>query len=86
LAVLGDLAKRFGDLVSTGQEIAAVTLAYNRGVRDVGQLTNLVFFARHPELGGRKIRPEEKALAREWLDIRDRIVKLALATLARSAP
>ncbi|HXW06507.1 MAG TPA: extensin family protein [Vicinamibacterales bacterium] len=48
--------------------------ALRGGVSDVSQLTNVLFFARHPELAGRPIRPGETALAREWLLVRDRIV------------
>ena len=85
LSVLGDAARRFGDLVARGQEVVALSLAYQRGIRDLGGLTNLVFFARHPELGGRKIGPDEQGLAKEWLTIRDTVVKAALATLTRAA-
>jgi hypothetical protein len=35
------------------------------------KLTDLVFFACHPELSGRRIRPDEKELTREWLEIRN---------------
>ncbi|HSK98208.1 MAG TPA: M15 family metallopeptidase, partial [Euzebyales bacterium] len=42
---------------------------------DEKTLTNTLFFLRHPELGGRRIRREENALAREWLDIRDTSVR-----------
>ncbi len=54
------------------------------GNHDVGSLTNLVFFARHPELGGRRLRPEETKLQREWLAVRDDIVIPAL--LGRGIP
>lgn len=56
-----------------------VAMAVARGQRDEKALTNGVFFARHPELGGREIAPGEKALAAEWLDIRDRLVRPLLA-------
>src|SRR5947209_5180520 len=44
----------------------------------VTELTNIVFYFRHPEVTGRKIRPDERELAAEWISIRDRIVKPAL--------
>jgi hypothetical protein len=45
------------------------------GNRDEKQLTNLIFQSRHPEMGNRPIRPDEKHLAKEWLTIRDQIVR-----------
>lgn len=60
-----------------------VAMAVARGQRDENALTNGVFFARHPELGGRAIAPGEKALAAEWLDIRDRLVRPLLARAAK---
>jgi hypothetical protein len=85
LAILGDLANRFAELVSAGQAALAVTLAYQRGVHDINKLTNLVFFARHKELGGRAIRPDERDLVKQWLAIRDSIVKPTVAALARKS-
>lgn len=64
-----------------GREALAVRQAIARGQRDAGKLTNLVFFARHPERGGRKLvktEPRFRQLADEWLAIRDRLVKPAL--------
>ncbi|TLP52408.1 D-alanyl-D-alanine carboxypeptidase family protein [Microbispora triticiradicis] len=63
------------------------SVAVARGERDENALTNLVFAARHPELGGRGIRPEERQLAREWLQIRDAIVRPVLRlVLTEAAP
>ena len=56
------------------------------GYRDAAQLTNILFYFRHPEMIGRKIQPEERDLAREWIAIRDRIVKPALASAAPLRP
>jgi hypothetical protein len=43
---------------------------YGYEVEDYGEtvtaLTDVVFYARHPELNGRKIRPGETALVEEW--------------------
>ncbi len=77
-SALGSLVKRFQELIASGQERLAIALAYQQGVTDESKLTNLVFFARHPELGGRRIRSDEKALATEWLDIRNQVVRPAL--------
>lgn len=60
-------------------EIASRILA---GDRDVNTLTNVVFYARHPERQGQPIRRGEnefEQLSREWLDIRDSLVRPALA-------
>lgn len=52
--------------------------ALRGGITDVNHLTNVLFFARHPELGGRPLARGETALTREWLSVRDRIVLPAL--------
>lgn len=54
------------------------TQALAAGERDENTLTDLVFHERHPELGGRRIRADERELAREWLQIRDTVVRPAL--------
>ena len=56
------------------------------GYSDVNQLTNIVFYFRHPNLIGRKIRPDERDLAAEWVSIRDRIVKPALRSTVSGLP
>lgn len=65
-----------------GLESVAVKLAVTFGHRDEVTLTNLVFFARHPERSGRKLlkgEPGFDILSQEWLDIRNRLVRPALA-------
>ena len=84
--LLGGLADRFRQLIQTGQEVLAITEAARSGQTDVNDLANLVFFARHPELGGRKLRPEERDLAQEWLRIRDTVVRPVLSGLNAAAP
>jgi hypothetical protein len=37
---------------------------------DVDKVADAIFYARHPELGYRKIQPGETALANEWMRIR----------------
>jgi subtilisin family serine protease len=59
------------------------------GLRDRDDLTNLVFFARHPDRGGRPLRRDEPGfgpLSREWLQIRDAVVVPALGRAAIPAP
>lgn len=59
-----------------------VALAIVSGQRDSNVLTNLIFYARHPELPpGYKIKGNEQTFVREWKDIRDRIVVPLLARL-----
>jgi hypothetical protein len=65
---------------------ARATQAIRNGERDENVLTDLIFSERHPELGGRRIRPDERDLAAEWLRIRDAEVRPALNTLAPAAP
>lgn len=83
VAGLGTLAIR--EALRRGLGHLAVRLAIQRGERDENKLSNMLFFARHPELGGRPIRKGETKLAREWLAIRDRIVRPALRATASPA-
>jgi hypothetical protein len=78
-SALGSLVKRFQELIASGKERLAVTLAYQQGITDESKLTDLVFFTRHSELGGRRIRSHEKGLAKEWLDIRNQVVRPVLS-------
>jgi GH25 family lysozyme M1 (1,4-beta-N-acetylmuramidase) len=81
-----DLVDRFLQLVRSGQEVLAITEAVEQGRTDVNQLTDQVFYARHPELGGRKVGPNERDLAQEWLRIRDQGVKPVIAQLRAAKP
>jgi hypothetical protein len=68
-------------------DVEVVESAIRAGNRDVNDLTNMLFYARHPEMTGRRIRPNQRDLVREWLTIRDRIVIPAVAArLGSSAP
>jgi uncharacterized protein YcbK (DUF882 family) len=69
---------RIRDAVTAGMWSAALQLSIAAGQRDENVLTNLVFRTRHPELGGRPIRRDERALAAEWVSIRDTLVRPAL--------
>lgn len=73
------------DLVRAGQSWLALTQAIASGERDEIQLTDLVFHARHPELGGRRIKRGEQALIDEWQRIRANQVRPALARAADAA-
>ena len=70
------------EVLRKGLESVAVRLAATFGYRDENKLTNLIFFARHPERNGRKIQrdePNSKRLGAEWLDIRNNLVRPILA-------
>jgi hypothetical protein len=77
------------DALRSGPAAVAVRLAASLGFRDENNLTNLIFFARHPERGGRKLEQSEpgfQALSREWLEIRDKLVRPALAPAVPTKP
>jgi hypothetical protein len=76
--VLGDASAEFQAAASAGEDDRAVAIAIGAGLQDENELTNLVFFARHPEMNGRKIEPHETVLAEEWMSIRDTTVRAAL--------
>jgi lysozyme len=80
-AALGSAADRFRELVAAGDEKSAVLLAYQHNYLDVNVLSDLVFFSRHRELGERRLRPDETALAQEWRTIREGVVGPAFAAL-----
>src|SRR5262249_18279808 len=68
----------FGSIAGVAQAAAA----FAGGLRDPNRLTDIIFYARHPERGGRRIAAGETALAQEWRWIRDNIVSTVLRTTA----
>jgi hypothetical protein len=56
--------------------------AIEGGESDENRLTDIVFNARHPERSGKKLQPNEQQLVKEWTDIRDHVVRPAIATPA----
>lgn len=70
------------DALKRGLESVAVQLAVAGGARNENTLADLVFFARHPERGGKALKKGEPGFAKlslEWLrDIRDRLVRPAV--------
>jgi hypothetical protein len=63
-----------------GNESLAVRFAISSGVRDENRLTDLIFNTRHTERQARRLESHERPLIREWLDIRDRVVRPELRT------
>ncbi len=64
-------------------ENAIVRYHLSQGVRDVNELTNRVFFFRHPGRQGRKLDRNEAGfatLAAEWTNVRDQVVRPLLKT------
>lgn len=71
--------------LSRGKEFLAIRQAILSGNRDANSLTNLIFFARHPERQGRRIEKAEPNYAQlrdEWIAIRDQQVLPALQSLS----
>lgn len=70
----------YGGFGQAGVEQAALSAAVRRGERNPNKLTDMLFFARHPERHGARLRPEEVELTREWRVIRDQVVRPVLMT------
>lgn len=68
------------------RESDALGLLQKQGIVDEAKLVNFVFHARHPELGGRRIRKGERALAQEWRQIRDVLVRPLLQGVQPELP
>ena len=79
LASVFSLPRLAFDAMTKGGWATAIAIAVGTGQRDVTSLTNMVFWFRHPQLIGQKLRGDQADLAREWVQIRDTIVRPALA-------
>jgi len=69
--------------MNSEDEFEALSRAVRLGTRDENELSDLIFFKRHPERDGRSIRKGErdfKNLSQEWIHIRDKVVRPFLAT------
>ncbi len=79
-----ELPNRFlvvADALSKKDWPLAVQLAIQAGQYEEQQLTNLIFFAKHPELPPKKLdknNPQFRQLSSDWIDILKKIVKPAL--------
>jgi hypothetical protein len=71
----------FGPAFSSGAEQRQLQDTLRRGIRNPRQLSNIIFFARHPDRSGSPIRADETQLIGEWRQIRERIVLPALRQL-----
>ncbi|CAA9891954.1 hypothetical protein METHB2_530029 [Candidatus Methylobacter favarea] len=76
-------------LLQSRKEEAAIQMAMRQSQNDSNVLTNLVFFARHPERYGCKLlrgEPLFNTLGQAWVDIRNRIVQPLLSRDQASVP
>jgi len=71
-------------LLAKGYWSAAVTFAIIRGERDRNKLTNMLFWARHPDLDGKTIPPGNRKLAEEWKAIYKMLVLPPLGPVSPS--
>lgn len=69
----GATPSRAGTAGRSGEALL-VQNAIRQGQRDPSKLANLVFYQRHPDLAGRKIRADETRLIGEWKAIRRSLV------------
>lgn len=80
--VLSSLPRQLADTVRRGAITLQVALAVLSGQRDVNLLTNMLFYARHPEVpSGTRIQPHQRALADDWRRIRDQVIVPLLKTM-----
>ena len=80
--LIGWARSLFGSTVGAAEAAAAVAA----GERDENRLTDILFFARHPERRGERIQPGETRAAQEWTGLRDTIVRRVLSALASGGP
>jgi len=72
---IASMPKILADAVKSGALTLAAGSRILAGERNVNTLTDLVFYARRPTLPvGYKIQPHEQGLAREWVEIRDKLI------------
>jgi peptidoglycan hydrolase-like protein with peptidoglycan-binding domain len=67
-----------GNIAPVATEPTAIQSAIQRGERDENRLTDTIFIARHPERRGQRLQQQDQPLIKEWLGIRDRLVRPAL--------
>ena len=72
--------------VARASESALIRRLISAGHRHPYELTDAVFYQRHPELRGRRIGPRETRWKQEWLAILRRIVNPLLAANSASVP
>lgn len=87
LGILTSLPSRLANAVRQGAITLQVALALASGQRDLNTLTNLLFYAKHPELPtGYRIQRHEKHLARDWVALRTSVILPLVQALSIKAP
>jgi hypothetical protein len=79
------LPQKVIDALRTGLWSLAVGTMIALGYRDENRLTNMIFFARYPERQNRPLskgEPGFEKLRKEWLEIRNRLVRPSLSQVA----
>lgn len=77
-SVSSNLPPIVANFLRQGKEREAIRAAIATGRRNENQLSDMLFFHRHPERNGRLIQKNEpnfQSLSQEWLRIRDQIVR-----------
>ncbi|MFN7928246.1 MAG: transglycosylase SLT domain-containing protein [Blastocatellia bacterium] len=64
-------------------EMKAILLALQTGANDPEQLTDLIFYARHPELIETPLTSEQRDLVEEWNNIQEQLVSPTLEEFAQ---
>jgi hypothetical protein len=80
--IILDLAPALEEEVRSEDVASDIASDTAKGNRNETDLTNKIFFSRHPERRNKPIQRAERGLAAEWVSIRDRIVRPALAARA----
>ena len=71
-----------GNIAPVATERTAIQSAIQRGERDENRLTDTIFTGRHPERRGQPLQQQDQPLIKEWLGIRDRLIRPALRALS----
>jgi hypothetical protein len=77
-STLGGMVKGVGNVMGTIIERMQVQTYVTKGIRNENSLTDKLFFNRHPELGNKRLyksMPNFEALSKEWLSVRNNIVR-----------
>lgn len=83
----GVVTERITEALDRKDWPVALQVAIKEGWRDENKLTNLVFFARHPDLGGRPLKPkdpEDAKLIEQWVKVHDNEVWPAIRKAAKN--
>jgi len=83
-----DVTQDVSDALKIKDWRLAVKLAIQAGWRDENELTNLIFSFQHPEVPDGKLVPKDpkfKQLRGEWIEIRNRVVRLVIQKATEDA-